>query len=199
MFFFKNIVYFWLCWVFAAAGAFHHIAQSSYCSGSSCCRAQAQGHWASVTAACGLNTCGSLALERRLNSCGQQGWVALQLWDLPGPGIKLLHRWANSLLPSHQFSSVAQSCLNLCNPMDCSTPGFPVHHQLPELAQIHAHWLGDAIKPSHLLSAASAPAFNLSQHQGLFQWVTSSHLVTKVLELQLQHQSFQWIFRTDFL
>ena len=73
--------------------------------------------------------------------------------------------------------------------------GFPVHHQLPKLAQTHVHRVGDAIQPSHLLSP-SAPAFNLSQHQGLFN---SSHQVAKVLELQVQHQSFQWIFRTDFL
>ena len=100
---------------------------------------------------------------------------------------------------SVQFSSVAQSCPTLCNPMDCSTPGFPVHHQLLELAQIHVHWVGDTIQPSHLLLSPSLPAFNLSQHQVLFQWVSSSHQVAKVLEFQLQHQSFQWIFRTDFL
>ena len=83
--------------------------------------------------------------------------------------------------------------------MDCSTPGFPVHHQLPELAQTHVHWVGDAIQPSHSLSPPSPPALNLSQHQGLFQWVSSLHQVAKVLEFQLQHQSFQWIFRDDFL
>ena len=74
----------------------------------------------------------------------------------------------------HQFSSVAQSCLTLCQPMDCSMPGFPVHHQLPELAQTHLHRVGDAIQPSHPLMSPSPPAFNLSQHQGLFQWVNSS-------------------------
>ena len=79
----------------------------------------------------------------------------------------------------------------------CSTPGFPVHHQLPELAQTHTHWVSDAIQPSHP-SSPSPPAFNLSQHQGLFQWVSSSHQVAQVLEFQLQHQSFQWVFRTDF-
>ena len=97
-----------------------------------------------------------------------------------------------------QFSSVAQSCLTLCNPMDCSTPGFPVHHQLPELTQTHVHWVRDAIQPSHPLSSPSPPVFDLSQHQDLFQWVSFSHQVVKVLEFQLQHQSFQWIFRTDF-
>jgi len=98
----------------------------------------------------------------------------------------------------HQFSSVAQSCPTLFNPMDCSTPGLPVHQQLLELIQTHVHWVSDAIQPSHPLSSPS-PAFNLSQHQGHFQGVTSSHQVAKVLEFQLQHQSFQWIFRTDFL
>ena len=97
-----------------------------------------------------------------------------------------------------QFSSVAQLCPTLCNPMDCSTPGLPVHRQLPEFTQTHVHWVGDAIQPSHPLSSPSLPAFNLSQHQGLFKWVSSSHQVAKVLEFQLRHQSFQWIFRTDF-
>ena len=76
-----------------------------------------------------------------------------------------------------QFNSVAQSCTTLCDPMDCSTPGFPVHHQLPELTQTHVHRVGDAIQPPHPLSSLS-PAFNLSQHQGLFQWVSSLHQVT---------------------
>ena len=90
-----------------------------------------------------------------------------------------------------QFSSVAQSCLTLCNPMDHSTPGFPVHHQLLEFTQTHVHRVGDAIQSSHPLSSPSPPALNLSQHQGLFKWVSSSHQVAKVLEFQLQHQSFQ--------
>ena len=98
-----------------------------------------------------------------------------------------------------QFSSVAQSCPTLCNPMDCSMPGLPVHHQPPEFTQIHLHWVGDAIQPSHPLSSPSPPAFNLSQHHGLFQWVSSSHQVAKELEFQLQHQSFQWTLRTDLL
>ena len=97
----------------------------------------------------------------------------------------------------NQFSSVTKSCPTLCNPMDCSMPGFPVHHQLPELAQTHVHWDGDIIQPS--VSSPSPPAFNLSQYQSLLQWVSSSHQVAKALELWLQHQSFQWIFRTDFL
>ena len=85
---------------------------------------------------------------------------------------------------------------NSLHPHELCTPGFPVHHQLPKLAQTHVHRVGDGIKPSHPLSSSS-PIFNLSQHQGLFQWVSSSHQVSKVLELQLQHLSFQWIFRTD--
>ena len=91
-----------------------------------------------------------------------------------------------------QFSSVAQSCQTLCNPMDCSTQGFPVHHQLPELAQTHVLRVSDAIQPSHPLSSSSpsASAFSLSQHQSLFQGVNSSHQGAIVLELQLQHQSF---------
>ena len=89
-----------------------------------------------------------------------------------------------------QFSSVTQSCLTLCDPRNCSTPGLPVHHQLPESIQTHVHWVSDAIQPSHPLSSPSPPALNLSQHQGLFKWVGSSCQVAKVLEFQLQHQSF---------
>ena len=97
------------------------------------------------------------------------------------------------------FSSVAQSCPTLCDPMNRSTPSLPVHHQLPESTQTHVHWVGDAIQPSHPLSSPSPPALNLSQHQSLFQWVSSSHQVAKVLEFQLQHQSYQWTPRTDLL
>ena len=100
---------------------------------------------------------------------------------------------------SVQFSSAAQSCLTLCDPMNRSTPGLPVHHQLPESMQTHVHWVGGALQPSHPFSSPSPPALNLSQHQGLFQWVSSSNQVAKVLEFQLQHQSFQWTPRTDFL
>ena len=88
------------------------------------------------------------------------------------------------------FSSVTQSCLTLFDPMDVSMPGLPVHHHLPEFTQTHVHWVGAAILPSHPLPSPSPPAFNLSQHQGLFNWVSSSHQVVKVLEFQLQHQSF---------
>ena len=95
--------------------------------------------------------------------------------------------------------SVTKSCLTLCDPMDCNTPGFPVLHQLLEFTQTHVHWVGDAIQPSHPLLPPSLPPFNLSQHQGLFQWVSSLHHMAKVLEFQLQYQSFQWIFWIDFL
>jgi len=103
-----------------------------------------------------------------------------------------------SLAGTVPFDSVTQLCLTHCDPMDCSRPGLPVHHQLQELTQTHVHGIGDAIQLSHPLSSPSPPAFNLSQHQDLFQGVSSSHQVAKVLEFQLQHQSFQWIFRIDF-
>ena len=96
-------------------------------------------------------------------------------------------------------SSVTHLCLTFCDPMNHSTPGLPVHHQLPESTQTHVHWVGDAI-PSHPLSSPSPPTLNLSQHQGLSKWVSSSHQVAaKVLEFQLKHQSFQWTPRTDLL
>ena len=98
-----------------------------------------------------------------------------------------------------QFSLVTQSCLTLCNPTICSIPGLPVHHQLPEFTQTHVLWVGDAIQASHPLSSPSPPTLNHSQHQGLFKWVSSLYQVAKVLEFQLQHHSFQWVFRTDFL
>ena len=101
-------------------------------------------------------------------------------------------------LHSSQFSSVTQLCLTFGDPMDCSTSGLPVHYQLLEFTQTHVHWVSDAIQPFQPPLLPSPPTFNLSQHQGLFHWVNSLHQVAKVLELQLQHQSFQWIFRTDF-
>ena len=120
------------------------------------------------------------------------------LWRIRQPFLEVLispvwYSWIT------QFCSVTQSCLTLCDPMDCRTPGFPVLSCVPEFAQTHVHWVSDAIQPSHPLSSPSLPAFNLSQHQGHFKWVSSSHQVAKVLELQLQHQFFLWTFRTDFL
>ena len=90
-----------------------------------------------------------------------------------------------SVFSSVQFSSVTQSCPTLCDPMNRSMPGLPVHHQFPEFTQTHIHRAGDAIQPSHTLSSPSPPAPNPSQHQSLFQWVNSSHEVAKVLEFQL--------------
>ena len=100
---------------------------------------------------------------------------------------------------SVQFSSVAQLCLTLCDPTNRSTPGLPVHHQLPEFTQTHVHRVSDAIHPSHPLLSPSPPAPNPSQHQSLFQWVNFSHEVAKVLEFQLQHHSFQRNARADLL
>ena len=97
------------------------------------------------------------------------------------------------------FSSFTQLCPTLCNAMTHSTPGLLVHHQLPDSTQTHVHRVSDAIQPSHPPSSPSPPVPNLSQHQGLFQWVNSSHEVAKGLEFQLQHQSFQWTPRTDLL
>ena len=97
------------------------------------------------------------------------------------------------------FSSVQSfSRVRLCNPMDHSTPGLPVHHQLQEFTQTHVHWVSDTIQTSHSLSSPSPPAFNLSQHQGLFQRVSSSHQIAKVLEFQLQHQSYQPVNTQDW-
>ena len=102
-------------------------------------------------------------------------------------------------ISSVQFSSVAQWCLTLCDPMNCSTPGLPVCHQLLEFTQTHVHWVGDAIQPSHPLSSPFPPAPNPSQHQRLFQWVNSSHEVAKVLEFQLPHHSVQTTPKADLL
>ena len=97
---------------------------------------------------------------------------------------------------SAQFSSVTQSCLTLCNPMNRSTPGLPVHHQCLESTQTHGHWVGDAIQPSYPLSSPSSPALNLSQHQGLFKWVSSSHQVAKYWCFSFHISPF---FRMDWL
>ena len=94
------------------------------------------------------------------------------------------------------ISSVAQSCPTFRDSMDCITSGLRVHPQVPEFTQTHVRWVGDAIQPSY---PSPSLAFSLPQHQGLFKWVSSSHQVAKVLEFQLKHQSFQWIFRTDLL
>ena len=118
---------------------------------------------------------------------GQGSLVCRNPWDLKESDMTewnelnwTEHGWHSVNICSVQFSSVAQSCLTLCDPMDCSMPDLPVHHQLPEFTQTHVHWVGDAIQPSHSLSSPSPPTFNLSQYQGLFKWVSSSHQVAKV-------------------
>ena len=118
--------------------------------------------------------------------------LLFSFWNFDSKGL-LYSSKHKALRP--KFISVTQSCLTLCDPMDC----FPVHHQHPELIQTHVHQVSDAIQPAHCLSSPSLPTFSLSQHQGLFQWVSSSHQVAKVSEFQLQHQSFQWILKNDFL
>ena len=116
---------------------------------------------------------------------------------LPSPPTHSTLHFQVSWEPSQYFCcghcSVAKLCSTLCNPVDCSMPGFPVLHYLLKFAQIHVHWVNDATQPSHSLLLSTPFAFNLSQHQGLFQWVRPLHQVAKILELQLQ--SFQWLFR----
>ena len=124
--------------------------------------------------------------------------VASHSWGSNTSNFSITEVQLEKCMCKNQFRSVAQSCPTLCDPMDCSTPGSLVLHELPELAQTHVHQVGDFIQPSHPL-LSSSPAFNLSQHRGLFQWVCSSCQLDKVLEFRPQHQSFQWIFRTDFL
>ena len=124
---------------------------------------------------------------------GWGGWMASPTgwtWVWASSGSWWWRKKITEVKSHVQFSSVAQLCSTLCDPMDCSRPGFPVHHQLLEPAQTPVHWVGHAIQPSHSLSSSSPPVFNLSQLQGLFQWVSSLHQVAKVLELQLQCQSF---------
>ena len=128
----------------------------------------------------------------RVISMNIQGWLPLGLTGLTSLQSKGLSRV--------QFSSVQSlDHVQLCHPMNCNMPCLPVHHQLPESKQTHVHWVGDAAKPSNPLPCPSPPALKLSQHQGLFLWVSSLNQVAKVLEFQLQHQSFQWTPRTDLL
>ena len=121
-------------------------------------------------------------------------WLKLQTLAMPVAGMDVEQQEHSFITSSVQ----SLSCVPLWDSIDCSTPGFPVYHQPPELAQAHVHQVSDAIQPSHPLLSLSPPAFNLSQCQGHFQWVSSLYQVAKVLELQLQHQSFQRIFRIDF-
>ena len=131
-----------------------------------------------------MDTCHCAFIEN-CTLCNSKSELQCKLWTLVNTGSSV------------QFSSVAQSCLTLHDPMNCSMPRLPVHHQLPEFTQTHVHRVSDATQPSHPLSSPSPPAPNPSQHQSLFQWVNSLHEVAKVLEFQLQHQSFQWTPRTD--
>ena len=135
-----------------------------------------------------------VSMWRKWNPC-RSLWEC-ELVQALGKTVWSFLRKLNIELPC---GSVTKSSLTLCDPMDYGTPGFPVLHSLLEFAQIHVHWVGDANQPSHPLSPSSPPTLNLSQHQSLFQWVGSSHQMAKVLELQLQHQSFQRILRVDFL
>ena len=124
-------------------------------------------------------------------------WSFLGLHGSELPSLRELPGSYPAIASFIRCCSVPKSCPTLCDPMDCSTPGFPVHRQLSELAQAHVHWVSDAVQPSHPLSSPSLPAFNVSQPQGLYQRASSLHQVAKLLELQ--NQSFQWIFRVDFL
>ena len=117
----------------------------------------------------------------RFTNCWRYTWIILSI---------------TLLVCSVQLSSLVQSCLTHCDPMNCSTEGLHLHHWLPEITQTHVHWISDAIQPSQFQLTPS-PTFNISQHQGLFKWVRSSHQVDKVLEFQ--PQPLQWIFRTDFI
>ena len=136
-----------------------------------------------------INTYSQLFYKSHLNAWSDILWF----WFSFPSWLAMLSTLSGSL----QFSSVTESCLTFCDPMDCSMPGFPVLHHLWELAQTHVPWVGDAIKPSFPLPPPSPFAYNLSQNKGLFQWVGSSPQEAKVLKPQ--HQSFQWIFRVDFL
>ena len=137
------------------------------------------------------------------------------MWDLSSPtrdgnhtpcfGRWSLNHWTTREVPKYSFKEEkgphysVQLCPTLCHPMNRSTLGLPIHHQLPVSTQTHVCWVGDAIQPSHPLSSPSPPTLNLCQHPGLFKWVSSLHHVAKVLVFQLQHQSLQWTPRTDLL
>ena len=154
----------------------------------SCIGRQVLYHWATRKAYLGL--CWELRLSLFLNNFFVLEYNCFTL-------LFLLYNEVNWLYV--YFSSVAQLCLTLCNPMNCSMPDLSVHHQLLEFTQTHVHCVGDAIQPPHSLLSPSPPVVNLSQHQGLFQSVSFSHKVAKVLEFQFQYQSLQWTPRTNLL
>ena len=153
---------------------------------------------------CGVNlqTSDVCSLSWQLYCNFMRPWARIMqktpLDSWPTDTVKLLFK-AAKFCYTVQFSSAAQSCLTLCDPINHSMPGLLVNHQLLDFTQIHAHRVSDAIQPSHPLSSPSPPAPNPSQHQGLFKWVNPLHEVAKVLEFQLQHPSFQWTPRTDLL
>ena len=133
-----------------------------------------------------------MSLSGKTNSSNNNGIWKINQSEAPNMGsIGVRFKFS-------QFSSVSQSCPTLCDTMDCSMPGLPVHCQLLEFTQTHVHWVVDTIQPSYPL-LSPAPALNLSQHQGVFKWASSLHQVAKVLEYQLKHQSFQWTLKTDLL
>ena len=138
---------------------------------------------------------GQSAHEKILNIFSYSRMVILKRQKITNKNV----RRVKQLYVVDQFSSVTQLCPTLCDPMDCSTPGLPVHHQLLQFTQTHVHWVGDTIQPSHPLSSPSLSTFNLFQHQGLFKWISSLDQVARVLEFQLQHQSFQRTLRTYLL
>ena len=155
-------------------------------------------HWNMYIIICEMNHQSRFYAWYRMLGAGALGWPRGMVWGGTWEGSSLwgthVHPWLIHVnvwqkplqyCKVIQFSSVAQSCPPLCDPMNRSTPGVPVHHQLPEFTQTHVHWVGDAIQPSLPLSSPSPPAPNPSQHQSLFQWVNSSHEVAKVLEFQL--------------
>ena len=144
----------------------------------------------------------------RRNKRKSQSGNSVQLWMWLVVKVKFngvsnnIAQEPGMLVPWIKVNSVQFSCLVVSGslpPHERSTPGLPVHHQLLEFTPTHVHWVDDAIQPSHPLSSPSPPALNLSQYQSLFKWISSSHQVAKVLEFQLQHQSFQWTPRTDLL
>ena len=135
-----------------------------------------------------------------IDRCRKSFWqISTSIYDKNSQQRGIEGTFLNIIKAIYDSSVQLLSRVRLCDPMNRSTPGLPVHHQLPGSTQTHVHWVGDAIQPSHPLLSPSPPALNLSQHQGLFKWVSSSHEVAKVLEFQLQHQSFQWAPRTDLL
>ena len=152
---------------------------------------EGQSKWGALAGIC--------STEKSPSACAQSPYCGIEPVLLGSGGWRgsvSRETWVHTVMDlTDKIRSVAQSCPTLCDPMNCSTPGLPVHHQLPEFT--HVHWVGDAIQPSHPLSSPSPPARNPSQHQILFQWVNSSHEMAKVLEFQLWHQSFQRTPRTD--